>query len=785
MNKISKKIVALATMAAFVLTLVPAAAFAVTGVVEPDNSAIYVPVSGEQEDTVKVNTGADVAVQLDMNDASNTPVESVAGNKVYIWVEDENGNAIRSVNFKSSDGKPVTDGRIKAYKNGYAFAPNNAEASKSYTVTIGTAGTYTIKAGYDLNGNGTNVLEFAGSVKATVADRPSKVTEINVTAPTVSGEDATSGTIPYDVVANGINTVDVTFTATSTYTDATAGTATTPKGTVISIENNNEGKGLYVLDSETGEVTDEVTVGDSGEATFTLKAMKGYNYENSYIYLKSGDYTYKLTVNYTKMAAADTTPATIEAVEGLEGIVDVDGNTAAQNADLATVAQFVVKNAAGEVIEATSALNSEYSDGSDDAEPAWKSQAKYVVVKAQPEDADYDNADFKIANATVDEDAVWALQLTGSVELVEGDYTVEVGLLSGDTAEVSFTVDEFGTAESLEIDGADTIEYDNTTGTVAYTVYAVDEKGMKKALTRSTDYVIGAIGENADLVTVTSGQLKMVEAEEENIGKTVELYVIGNGNYKLTASKEVTIVDKAVASTFAFDSEAGEANKNNTVEVSLVDQNGDIVTSAGLATLSVQGYVVSSSNEDANVDVDFPITLSAGKADLTIFSDKATTLKIMVYGKHDGKLYANTLTYTVGEEETPEIPVNTTIAMTIGSNDFVVNNSIVNVPDAAPYIANDRTYVPFRALGEALGAEVEWDNDARTVTYVLGDTEIVMTIGETTYTINGEEQTMDVAPEITGDRTYVPVRFVAEALGFKVTALSASDGTTAAVVFQK
>ena len=125
------------------------------------------------------------------------------------------------------------------------------------------------------------------------------------------------------------------------------------------------------------------------------------------------------------------------------------------------------------------------------------------------------------------------------------------------------------------------------------------------------------------------------------------------------------------------------------------------------------------------------------------------------------------------------------ISMTIGSNDFVINNNIVTVPDAAPYIANDRTYVPFRALGEALGAKVVWDNDARTVTYTLGDTTIVMTIGDTTYTINGVEKSMDVAPEITGDRTYVPVRFVAEGLGFKVTPLYADNGTTASVVFEK
>lgn len=169
---------------------------------------------------------------------------------------------------------------------------------------------------------------------------------------------------------------------------------------------------------------------------------------------------------------------------------------------------------------------------------------------------------------------------------------------------------------------------------------------------------------------------------------------------------------------------------------------------------------------------------------MTVYSTDETTAKIVVAVKDaDSKaIYANTLTYAFGEQD---IPVDTTVVMTISSSDFVVNDKVITKEDSAPYIANDRTYVPFRALGEALGAEVVWDNDARTVTYTLGKTEVVMTIGEKTYTVNGEEKTMDVAPEITGDRTYVPVRFVGEALGFNVTALYNTNGTTASVVFQK
>ena len=123
--------------------------------------------------------------------------------------------------------------------------------------------------------------------------------------------------------------------------------------------------------------------------------------------------------------------------------------------------------------------------------------------------------------------------------------------------------------------------------------------------------------------------------------------------------------------------------------------------------------------------------------------------------------------------------------MTIGSTDYVVNNNIIE-GDAAPYIDSAwRTMVPFRVLGEAFGATVDWDQDAQSVSYVVGDTELVMTIGEETYTINDEEFNMDTAPVLSGDRTYVPVRFVAEGLGFTVTPLYGTDGLTASVVFQK
>lgn len=117
----------------------------------------------------------------------------------------------------------------------------------------------------------------------------------------------------------------------------------------------------------------------------------------------------------------------------------------------------------------------------------------------------------------------------------------------------------------------------------------------------------------------------------------------------------------------------------------------------------------------------------------------------------------------------------------IGSNIFYVNG-IAKVMDVAPYIKNDRTYMPMRYVGEeVLGAEVVWDSTARTVTLTKGDTTVVFTIGSTTYTVNGETKTADVAPEIANDRTMLPARYVAEAFG----AIVGWDALTQTVLIQQ
>lgn len=88
--------------------------------------------------------------------------------------------------------------------------------------------------------------------------------------------------------------------------------------------------------------------------------------------------------------------------------------------------------------------------------------------------------------------------------------------------------------------------------------------------------------------------------------------------------------------------------------------------------------------------------------------------------------------------------------------------------DVEPEIINDRTMVPMRAIFEALGAEVTWNDNDKTITSAKGSTTVKMQINNTSMSVNQTEKTLDSVPVIHEGRTLVPARAVAEALNADV-----------------
>ena len=77
---------------------------------------------------------------------------------------------------------------------------------------------------------------------------------------------------------------------------------------------------------------------------------------------------------------------------------------------------------------------------------------------------------------------------------------------------------------------------------------------------------------------------------------------------------------------------------------------------------------------------------------------------------------------------------------------------------------NNRTLVPIRFVAEKLSANVDWDQKTKTVTVFSGDKTVKLKENSKTMTINGKTAQMDVAAIIVNGRTYLPLRAVGEAL---------------------
>jgi len=103
-----------------------------------------------------------------------------------------------------------------------------------------------------------------------------------------------------------------------------------------------------------------------------------------------------------------------------------------------------------------------------------------------------------------------------------------------------------------------------------------------------------------------------------------------------------------------------------------------------------------------------------------------------------------------------------------------INNQQITVDgkeqeiDAPPVIVSGRTLVPIRAVIEAMGGSVEWNNELKETILKYKDDVIRLTIDSRAAFLNDKEETLDTAPAVIGGRTMLPIRFIAEGFNFNV-----------------
>lgn len=93
--------------------------------------------------------------------------------------------------------------------------------------------------------------------------------------------------------------------------------------------------------------------------------------------------------------------------------------------------------------------------------------------------------------------------------------------------------------------------------------------------------------------------------------------------------------------------------------------------------------------------------------------------------------------------------------------------------DVEPILVKDRTMVPMRAIFEALGAKVDWDDDKQTAFGMNANTVVAFQIDNNKMqksSVDGKSETieLDVPAMLVNDRTLVPLRAISESFGNKV-----------------
>jgi len=99
--------------------------------------------------------------------------------------------------------------------------------------------------------------------------------------------------------------------------------------------------------------------------------------------------------------------------------------------------------------------------------------------------------------------------------------------------------------------------------------------------------------------------------------------------------------------------------------------------------------------------------------------------------------------------------------------EIYVNNQKV-ISDVPPVLQNGRTLAPIRVISEHLGAKVSWNENSKTVKVSLGGKQIELKINDTKAFINQQKVILDVPAKLINGRTMVPLRFIGEALGAEV-----------------
>lgn len=258
------------------------------------------------------------------------------------------------------------------------------------------------------------------------------------------------------------------------------------------------------------------------------------------------------------------------------------------------------------------------------------------------------------------------------------------------------------------------------------------------------------------IIEITSdGTINLTEDIELEQGKNYRLYIFSDSYPYAQSYSNIIVNGKTLSNLFYPDSNHIEIaydfnfNTTSSKKYKAIDENNTCLKITGTGKKNSTRTIYPLEDKDV-LDVkvvdknDKEIEVTKNDNDTYSFKQPASNVYVNVYYKE------------------------TIIKLFIGSNEAYINNKLYQL-DAIPEVINNRTMFPIRFIFETLGAEVIWNREnPNEVIINKDDKEINLTLSSDIAYINNEEYKLETAPYVKNNRTYLPVRFITEALGCEV-----------------
>lgn len=241
----------------------------------------------------------------------------------------------------------------------------------------------------------------------------------------------------------------------------------------------------------------------------------------------------------------------------------------------------------------------------------------------------------------------------------------------------------------------------------------------------------------------------------------VELESTGYGLINNTATIKLTLEN----GKFATDS------SGNYLPVYITDSKTDLERvdiADELESGSLEGFGIVPSDEDY-VKITLPEKMIDGYAQI-MFTATAKEYGDVTLSLSDNRdiNYIVQKNDKADDEETYAEPAQPTepakVVIPIGSQVIYIGDETYQL-DVPPYITNDVTKLPLRAVSDIFKADIHWNGAEKSIDIEVGEDKIEMAVGNPKMYVNGYAVPLSSAPEISDGRAFVPLRDMAQIFG--------------------